>query len=227
VHRQVASGEGAFLDARRAIGEGFPQEFPSVFAACMAAGIDPRREPIPIAPAAHYHMGGIAADTEGRTSLEGLLAVGECASTGVHGANRLASNSLLEAAAFGTAAGLLAREAVATATAPLPATPAPDLPAEAMRELRAAMSRHTGVVRDAAGLNRLIDLLSELKAHHGPALPLVAAELVAEAALDRRESRGGHYRADFPDTAAEARRTFITLSAEAKALRNTPILAAE
>ncbi|MBS0295361.1 MAG: L-aspartate oxidase [Proteobacteria bacterium] len=227
VHRQVVSGTGAFLDARKAVGERFPEEFPSVFAACMAAGVDPRRQPIPIAPAAHYHMGGVAADAEGRTSLEGLLAVGECASTGVHGANRLASNSLLEAAAFGTAAGVLARETATVATAPLPAGPAPDLPAAAMADLRAAMSHDAGVMRDTEGLNRLIDLLAALKARHGPALPLVAAGLVADAALGRRESRGGHYRADFPDTAAEARRTFVTLSPEARTPLRSPIMAAE
>jgi len=91
---------GAFIDAG-AIGAGFPEEFAAVFAACMRAGLDPRVEPIPIAAAAHYHMGGIVAGPDGRTSLPGLFAVGECAATGVHGANRLASNSLLEAAAFG------------------------------------------------------------------------------------------------------------------------------
>jgi L-aspartate oxidase len=227
VHRQITSGDGAFLDAREAAGARFPEEFPSVFAACMAAGIDPGVQPIPIAPAAHYHMGGIAADAQGRTSLEGLLAVGECASTGVHGANRLASNSLLEAAAFGTAAGVLARDAATVATAPLPARAAPDLPPEAMAELRAAMSRDAGVVRDAEGLNRLIDLFVEFEARHGRALPLVTARLVAQAALDRRESRGGHYRADFPDTAAEARRTFITLPLEAETPLSARILAAE
>src|SRR5665213_3640372 len=78
--------------------------FPTVYAACMSADIDPAIQPIPVAPAAHYHMGGIAADARGRTSLEGLWAVGECAATGLHGANRLASNSLLEALVFGARA---------------------------------------------------------------------------------------------------------------------------
>jgi len=95
------AGRGAFLDAREAVGEAFPREFPAVFAAAMAAGLDPRREPIPVAPAVHYHMGGIETDTAGRTTLAGLYAAGECAATGAHGANRLASNSLLEAAVFG------------------------------------------------------------------------------------------------------------------------------
>ncbi len=110
VHAAIAAGRGALLDAREAIGADFPEHFPAVFAAAMAAGIDPRVQPMPVAPAAHYHMGGIAADTDGRTSLPGLFAVGECAATGVHGANRLASNSLLEAAAFGWRSGLAARD---------------------------------------------------------------------------------------------------------------------
>jgi L-aspartate oxidase len=101
VHRQLKAGRGAFLDARAAVGEAFPERFPAVFAACMAAGIDPRRQPIPVAPAAHYHMGGIATDLDGFTGIARLYAVGECASTGLHGANRLASNSLLDGLVFG------------------------------------------------------------------------------------------------------------------------------
>jgi L-aspartate oxidase len=211
IHRRIAKGGGAFLDARQAIGEHFPEEFPAVFAACMAGGVDPRRQPIPIAPAAHYHMGGIVTDAHGRTSLEGLFAAGECASTGVHGANRLASNSLLEAAVFGARAGETAREAVDPKTAVLPTLPAPDLPEAALQTLRAAMSRDAGVVRDAAGLSRLLGLIDGLQAQYGAALPLVAARLVAANACARRESRGGHYRADHPRSADVAERTVLTL----------------
>ncbi|MCX7358961.1 MAG: L-aspartate oxidase, partial [Alphaproteobacteria bacterium] len=100
IHLERQAGRGAFLDAREAVGSKFPAHFPTVFAACMSAGLDPRIAPIPIAPAAHYHMGGVATDIWGRSSVEGLWAVGECASTGAHGANRLASNSLLEAVVF-------------------------------------------------------------------------------------------------------------------------------
>ena len=100
IHLERAAGRGAFLDAREAVGSHFPRSFPTVFAACMSAGLDPRVAPIPVAPAAHYHMGGIVTDVWGRTTLDGLWAVGECASTGAHGANRLASNSLLEAVVF-------------------------------------------------------------------------------------------------------------------------------
>ncbi len=217
IHRQIAEGRGAFLDARQAIGAHFPEEFPAVFAACMGGGVDPRVQPIPVAPAVHYHMGGMVTDTDGRTSIEGLFAAGECASTGVHGANRLASNSLLEAAVFGARAGEAAREASAPRTAPLAARPAPDLPGLALRRLREAMSRHAGVVRDAEGLGRLVGVIDDLETRHGGALPLVAARLVAEQALARQESRGAHYRADFPQPSPIPQRTFLTLpSAAAK-----------
>src|SRR6476660_1728994 len=101
VFAEIAAGRGAFLDARAAIGAAFAERFPSVYASCMSAGIDPARDLIPVTPAEHYHMGGVAVDERGRTSLPGLWAAGEVASTGVHGANRLASNSLLEAVVFG------------------------------------------------------------------------------------------------------------------------------
>jgi L-aspartate oxidase len=208
IHRQVAEGRGAFLDARKAVGKAFPEEFPAVFAACMAAGLDPRIQPIPIAPAAHYHMGGVVAGADGRTSLEGLFAAGECAATGVHGANRLASNSLLEAAVFGTRAGEAASEAADPGTDALSAEPAPELPDAALQTLRAAMSREAGVVRDASSLCEVLGLIDRLERQHGGALPLVAARLVVVSALRREESRGAHYRSDHPALAATAQRTF-------------------
>jgi L-aspartate oxidase len=211
IHRQIAEGRGAFLDARQAVGEHFPEEFPGVFAACQAAGLDPRREPIPVAPAAHYHMGGVWTDVEARTSLEGLYAVGECASTGVHGANRLASNSLLEAAVFGLRAGRAAQAEGDPRTPDLPSEPPPELPPEALPALRRSMTLDAGVERTAEGLQRLLDQIDALSARHGEALVLTTARLVAQAALDRRESRGGHWRLDFPDTAVDARRTFVGL----------------
>ena len=105
LHAHMNKGHRVFLDARAAIGENFAARFPGIHAACIAAGIDPARAPIPVRPAAHYHMGGVAVDARGRSSIEGLWACGEVASTGLHGANRLASNSLLEAAFFGGARG--------------------------------------------------------------------------------------------------------------------------
>lgn len=217
IHAERAAGRGAFLDATTAVGAHFPHEFPAVFAACMSAGVDPRVQPIPVTPAVHYHMGGVATDLDGRTSLPGLLAAGECASTGVHGANRLASNSLLEAAVFGARAGRAARN-LTLGGEPLAADPAPDLPDSALQLLRQAMSRDAGVIRDADGLARLVAVLDALETAHGAAPTLVAAQLIARAALARQESRGGHFRADFPATALPER-TFVTLDASDAGLR--------
>ncbi|MGH7022612.1 MAG: L-aspartate oxidase [Caulobacteraceae bacterium] len=200
---ESVGGRRVFLDATKTIGEAFPEHFPAVFAACRAAGLDPRISPIPVKPAAHYHMGGVAADAWGRTSLPGLFAVGEVASSGVHGANRLASNSLLEAAVFGRRAGEAAREAGACGTRGLPVESAPDMRAEALVELRRRMSADAGVVRTAEGLAALVGWLDGQLLAHGPALPVIAARLVAEAALARRESRGAHFRTDFPTPLAE------------------------
>jgi L-aspartate oxidase len=182
-----------------------------VFAACLSGGVDPRVQPIPVAPACHYHMGGIVTDEAGLTTLPGLYAAGECASTGVHGANRLASNSLLEAAVFGARAGRAAAAEVDPGTPVLHARPAPDLPDEALQGLRAAMSRDAGVVRDASGLNRLLTEIDALEAAHGAAPALIAARLVATCALARTESRGAHFRADAEGLKAP-RRTFLRLS---------------
>lgn len=217
VYAARAAGRGAFLDARTAVGAAFPHEFPAVFAACMRAGLDPRESPIPVASAAHYHMGGIAAGPDGRTTLEGLFAVGECAATGVHGANRLASNSLLEAAAFGRRTGRAAAQVRAT-TGPVSApSAAPDLPPDELARLRRTMSADVGVVRTAAGLSRALAVLDDLEAGTPGALPLVAARLIVEAALARRESRGGHWRGDFPLPAAEARHTRLRVRIPAMA----------
>ncbi len=213
VHKANQAG-GAFLDARQAIGAHFPEEFPTVFASCIENGVDPRIELMPVAPAAHYHMGGVKADTEGRTSLRGLFAVGECASTGVHGANRLASNSLLEAAAFGERVG---KAAVASVTpvdpsqAQVAAVP-PALDAADLKALREAMSRYAGVVRTADGLKALLRLIDGLDAKYPGALALVSARLIVACALNRRESRGSHFRPDYPQTAAKGARTFTTLA---------------
>lgn len=211
LHDSLLAGRGAYLDARDAVGERFPRAFPAVFAACLSAGFDPRREPMPVAPAAHFHMGGIAADADGRTSLPGPYAVGECAAAGVHGANRLASNALLEAAAFGARAGRAAAGEAARATAPLHPITAPDLTDPALGRLRRAMSRDAGVSRTAAGLARLLTRLDEIEFGQGPTLPTVAARLVARAAFVRCESRGAHHRADFPAPGEQARRALLTL----------------
>lgn len=212
IHEERVSGRGAFLDARAAIGVAFPEHFPTVFAACTAAGIDPRRSPIPVAPAAHYHMGGVAVDCWGRASLAGLSAVGECASTGAHGANRLASNSLLEAVVFAHRIATRLRDGMAGAdTMAAPCAPPPPLTEPARAELRALMQTHAGVVRDAEGLVRALDRIDALCDTYGRASALIAARLIVVAARNRQESRGAHCRSDFPDAAAP-NRSFLTRS---------------
>ena len=168
VYREVMSGRGAFLDCRK-IGPEFPARFPTVFAACEAAGLDPRREPIPIAPAAHYHMGGVYTDANGRTTIEGLWACGEVASTGAHGANRLASNSLLEAVVFGArvagdiAERLPSSEAIALDISAAPIDRSPSEPdSQAVQTLRRTMTGKVGVIRDDASL------VSALRNHRRP-----------------------------------------------------------
>jgi L-aspartate oxidase len=175
------------------------ERFPNVYEALRAAGFDPAGEPIPVSPASHYVMGGIATDLEGRSALPGLFAVGECACTGLHGANRLASNSLSECFVFGYRAGFAALGEPA---------PGPDVlePTDAVagppsRETRRAMWEHAGLERDATTLAPLL---------HDPH-PL--ARLVARCAIAREETRGAHSRSDFPATDPNLDRRHTVLKA--------------
>lgn len=208
VFEELVAGRRPMLDATQAIGTHFPEAFPGVYATCMAAGIDPVRQPIPVAPAEHYHMGGVATDANGATSLPGLYAVGEVAYTGVHGANRLASNSLLEAVVFGAR--------VAQHVSRLPSLNGevriegevedieqPDSSA-ALTLLRQIMSRHLGVVRDADGMREAFSMLSQMRRRPYEVSRQVRdmatlGTMIAYSALQRQESRGGHFRSDFPD----------------------------
>jgi len=209
--RRRNAGLGVYLDATH-LGASFPDRFPTVFASAVAAGIDPRTEPLPVSPAAHYHMGGVAVDNQGRTSLPGLYAVGETAATGLHGANRLASNSLLEGLVFGERVAAEAanhRTTRSDATTPLsvPASALSLEPADdqdAVAALRHMMWDSVGVVRDGAGLASAASMLDGLHPglESGPTarnLATVAGVIIA-AATTRTESRGGHFRTDYPDT---------------------------
>jgi L-aspartate oxidase len=215
IHRQIVSGEKVFLDCRTAIGAQFPHHFPTVYGACMSAGIDPVQDLIPVAPAAHYHMGGIASDVHGRSSLPGLWVVGECASTGLHGANRLASNSLLEGLIFGArTADDVRGQLAASAMRGLPPAPQRFASPAPPHILREAMSRDVALERNAAGLSAALAVINRLETiTNEPALlnMAAAAKLVTAAALVRKESRGGHWRSDFAQTDKTGIRTFMTL----------------
>jgi L-aspartate oxidase len=225
VFSEIATGRGAFLDCRVSIGERFSTEFPTVYALCRKAGIDPARELIPVAPAAHYHMGGIATDARGRSSIPGLWAVGEVASTGLHGANRLASNSLLEAVVFAARVaadishlGSNRRPTARTDLEPVAAVDGDRTGARGtlVDRLRKTMSEHVGVVRNAPGLKKAIAVFRDIERQAGTdrvvANMALAARFVASAALLRTESRGAQARSDFPAASpALAHRTFLTL----------------
>jgi L-aspartate oxidase len=225
VFAAIAEGRGAFLDARAAVGAEFPARFPTVYASCAAAGLDPIAELIPIAPAAHYHMGGVWTDARGRTSLAGLWAAGEVASTGVHGANRLASNSLLEAIVFASriATDIGTLPDVAPTAQPAPANGLAEAAPERslVDELRETMTAHVGVIRDLAGLTRAARTILRIEAETScPELHNMAASalLIASAALARHESRGAHCRSDHPAPDPKlARRSRLTL-ADARAI---------
>lgn len=208
---EAAGKDGAFLDCTQAIGTHFPDQFPTVFASCMSANIDPRIAYIPIAPAAHYHMGGIVTDVWGQTTLEGLSAIGECASTGVHGANRLASNSLLEAVVFANRSARRLRAGECSGKAGGQFQPVAQLSQAARKTLRAAMSAKVGVVRAAEGLQNVLEILEKFDRDLGITNEVTTARLITKGALARTESRGGHYRADFPNTDAIGKRSFMTL----------------
>ncbi|NDR58880.1 L-aspartate oxidase [Aliiruegeria sabulilitoris] len=199
IHAEIARNGRVFLDARQALGDGFAKRFPGIDELCREAGIDPACVPIPVRPAAHYHMGGIATDARGRSSLGGLWAVGECAATGLHGANRLASNSLLEAVVMARrAAQDLAGQ---TAARVWPVSHVPYLlPQADPAPLRPVVSRTLGVIREENGLREAIRTLLPIAEGNGPGSdPAIVALSVAVFAELRRESRGAHFRTDFPE----------------------------
>jgi L-aspartate oxidase len=229
VHREIAEGRGAFLDCRA-----LPMEtaFPTAYEVCREVALDPAREPIPIAPAAHYHMGGVLTDAHGRTSLTGLWACGEAACTGVHGANRLASNSLLEAVVFAArvAADVAAEEphwralgeetVAADETVELPEEEAAKT-ASMVERLRETMALYVGVERSEASLLAALAALKELDAEaKGPKLRgmIEAALLITAGAYARKESRGAHRRLDYPEAKEPARHTYLTLAEARKVM---------
>jgi L-aspartate oxidase len=194
-----------YLDARSV--ERFEQRFPTVTAACHAAGIDPTRQPIPVVPGAHYSCGGVNTDVFGRTELPGLFAAGEVARTGMHGANRLASNSLLEGLVVGGRAGRAAAEHARRAGSPMAKIEAVQYESLDRAVLQQSMTRWASVVRDADGLRALAGVLEAApvrpigtRTDFEDAALTATARAVAAAALARTESRGCHHRGDYPDS---------------------------
>jgi len=210
IFQALQRGRIVYLDARGALGAAMPKRFPTVAGLCAAAGIDPALQPIPVRPAAHYHMGGVKVGAHGATSVPGLYACGEVSSTGLHGANRLASNSLLEGLAY---AGFIAD----ALDAPLPGAIVPEAAAPRaiadLPSIRRLMETQVGVVRDAAGLAEAVAALEPRARHCDAAL---VALMIARGALAREESRGAHWRSDCPHMApaAHTETTLAALTAE-------------
>ena len=191
IHERRTAGLTSYLDLRHLDPDRIQRRFPTLIEGCAANGVDLANDLVPVAPAAHYLMGGVATNLDGATSIHGLYASGECAATGVHGANRLASNSLLECFVF-------SHRAVAAGLAGPHPGPVDDGPPERpmqrapLGELRRRMWRDAGLIRNERGLSRLIDWLDGQRASN----PVVVARAIAASALARRESRGAHQRSD-------------------------------
>lgn len=186
VFDHLSKGHKVFLDTH-CIGLEFSTRFPTIHAACMNAGIDACAQPIPVIPAAHYHMGGVAVDELGRTNIDGLYAAGEVACTGLHGANRLASNSLLEAAVCGEEIGQIMAVQATKRLVSLPDLPLP--PTADAQKVRDIMSSYCGVIRTVQGLTKAIEILSPISTTN----PAAALSLkIVEAAFARKLSLGAH-----------------------------------
>ena len=224
IAQEIVSTQADFvlLDLTANSAQEIAARFPTIYATCVAYGIDPAQEPIPVSPAAHYMMGGIHTDLNGATNVPGLLACGECACTGVHGANRLASNSMLEGLVFGIrtveeaiqlkSSGVCPAEAVLSGddgVATLASSQASEQELQEARLLvQETMWRFAGLVRSAEGLQQALKTFADLDQLYGrpapsrPAIELAnmitTARLVTHAALERTESRGAHYRLDYP-----------------------------
>ncbi len=214
-------GGATFLDARAAVGAAFPERFPTVWAACQRVGIDPRSTPIPCGPAAHYAMGGVAVDSWGRTTVAGLYAVGEVAASGLHGANRLASNSLLEGLVFGQRVAHaiseeLGNDSVSSREIKLARTSLGrksysadplSLHSSTVRTLRDRAWEVLGLERDSQAMENFIQELEALWTQVNGSFELEARVFglaaIAVAALRRTETRGAHIRSDFPEEAPD------------------------
>jgi len=246
IQSQIAHGSNVWLDLRHLDATFMRHRFPTIDRHLASIGLDLTRDLIPVAPAAHYFMGGIAASPDGRTSMPGLLAIGEVSCTGVHGANRLASNSLLEGLVFGRLAARTVTED--DLAAPLEQPTPPVQPnnasegesrlAEIGRRIQEIMRDDVSVVRSADSLTRALDQLDALAkdpaltgnslSARGTSDMLGLAREIAKSALFRKESRGGHFRSDYPftDPSLDGRHLLVTKSRSGTTCREFGDLAA-
>ncbi|MDI2090360.1 L-aspartate oxidase [Commensalibacter oyaizuii] len=211
ITREIQRGGRVYLDATKALGDHFKDRFPSIDALCKEAGINPAQDLIPVKPVEHFHMGGVATNSDGQTSVTGLWAVGECAATGLHGANRLASNSLLEATVMGirVARSILAQgdknikeDRVVKNISPFVFDLSP---------VQGVMNNLLGIIRYEDGLikavQKLLRIIQCSKNHHYPAQ---VALMISVSAFLRKESIGSHFRTDYPETLPKSQRSFAT-----------------
>jgi L-aspartate oxidase len=220
--------EQVFLDVHHLGHEFLASRFPRIYETCQRYGIDLAVQAAPIHPAAHYAMGGIRTDLDGRTNLPRLFAAGEVASTGVHGGNRLASNSLLEGVVFGARAGAAMRELVGASLLPAPVPPGPRFPCITAEDLRELAWQKCGIIRSGEELAETCERLDripiqpaqspnralfELRSMH------TVVSLIARCALAREESRGAHYRTDYPAKRPEFQKHSVISKAQAVTFR--------
>jgi L-aspartate oxidase len=219
VWRHRTQGHRVFLDARTKPDKDFAARYPVISGFCRMAGIDPAVDPIPVRPAVHYHMGGIAVDHAGRSSVEGLWACGEASRTGLHGANRLASNSLMEAIVCAqwvaeSVAGAHGRAGQSSGAVVLPPVSDPSA-------VRPLLSKALGVLRDRQSMADAIrNLLPTAEGSSAAADPALVGLMIAVAAYNRHESRGAHFRNDFPEPLPAAESSTLTLSQALGAARD-------
>jgi len=219
VWRQLRAGHRVFLDARQCLGPRFAERFPAIALLCREAGIDPALQPIPVRPAAHYHMGGVAVDAEGCSSVRGLWACGEVARTGLHGANRLASNSLVEAVV--SAAWVATNVAAASPGAHRPLKPVIVPPRPDASRIRPIATHALGIERDGETLREAAKTLAPIATGHDAGSdPALVSLMMTIAALRREESRGSHFRTDFPRRNAQSQPLRLTLDEILEAAAN-------
>ncbi len=229
IWRQLQAGHTPMLDARASVGEDFPRRFPLITEICKTAGLNPVKDALPVAPAAHYHMGGVSMSDTGLSSINNVWVCGETACSRIHGANRLASNSLLEAVVYGqvVAMDILGKQIASCSHASIAPLAVRKVDAQkdmqTRRTLRNVMYSNVGLVRSHAtlqdALNTIVDLRRRDEISRATGSMLLVAGMVTVCALQRLESRGAHAREDFPETLLVAEHSSMTMDSFKRSVR--------